>query len=81
MGPRSVPGTCCLFIIRLLTTWFTVDSTNPVEIRSPFRYRSPIVRDELSIVLEVAVKFAQLLQRLAPVFRAPRGQLQILHKE
>jgi len=32
---------CCFLQNRLLTTWFTVDSTNPVAIASPLRYRSP----------------------------------------
>src|SRR5262249_1457866 len=32
---------CCFLQKRLLTTSFTVDSTNPVAIGSPLRYRSP----------------------------------------
>src|SRR5678816_2919659 len=32
---------CCFLQNRLLTTSFTVDSTNPVAIASPLRYRSP----------------------------------------
>src|SRR6266571_9147926 len=32
---------CCFLQNRLLTTSFTVDSTNPVAIGSPLRYRSP----------------------------------------
>src|SRR2546425_1015998 len=32
---------CCFLQNRLLTTSFTVDSTNPVAIASPWRYRSP----------------------------------------
>src|SRR5215471_3076952 len=32
---------CCFVQKRLLTTSFTVDSTNPVAIGSPLRYRSP----------------------------------------
>src|SRR5262245_189838 len=31
---------CCFLQNRLLTTSFTVDSTNPVAIGSPWRYRS-----------------------------------------
>ena len=49
--------------IRLLTTWFTVDSTNPVEIRSPFvPVALPVVGNELLIIPNVAVRFPQLLQ-------------------
>src|SRR5438445_12649161 len=32
---------CCFLQNRLLTTSFTVDSTNPVAIGSPLRYLSP----------------------------------------
>src|SRR5262245_19627485 len=32
---------CCFLQKRLLTTSFTVDSTKPVAIGSPLRYRSP----------------------------------------
>jgi len=36
-APRWLQRICCFFTMRLLTTWFTVDSTNPVLIRSPLR--------------------------------------------
>jgi hypothetical protein len=34
-APFFVQRICCFFTIRLLTTWFTVDSTKPVVIASP----------------------------------------------
>jgi hypothetical protein len=34
-APRLVYCICCFFTMRLLTTWFTVDSTKPVLMRSP----------------------------------------------
>ena len=40
-APLSVHSIGWRFTIRLLTTCFTVDWTNAVEIRSPFRYRWP----------------------------------------
>jgi hypothetical protein len=35
-APRLVHCIYCFFTMRLLTTWFTVDSTKPVLIRSPW---------------------------------------------
>jgi hypothetical protein len=35
-APRLVHCICCFFTMRLLTTWFTVDSTKPVLMRSPW---------------------------------------------
>src|ERR671935_219218 len=40
-APRLLHCIYCFLQKRLLTTWFTVDSTNPVAMASPFRYRSP----------------------------------------
>src|SRR6266851_5982414 len=40
-APRLLHCICCFLQKRLLTTWFTVDSTKPVAIASPLRYRSP----------------------------------------
>ena len=41
MHPSSDHCICWRLQKRLLTTWFTVDSTNLVLIRSPQRQRSP----------------------------------------
>src|SRR6266853_1409579 len=38
-APRLLHCICCFLQKRLLTTWFTVDSTKPVAIASPLRYR------------------------------------------
>jgi hypothetical protein len=35
-APRFVHGICGFFTMRVLTTWFTVDSTKPVRMRSPW---------------------------------------------
>src|SRR5271166_2435334 len=40
-APRSLQRICCFFTNRLLTTWLTADSANPVEMVFPCRYRSP----------------------------------------
>src|SRR5712691_8190834 len=40
-APRFDHCICCFLQNRLLTTWFTVDSTKPVAMASPLRYRSP----------------------------------------
>src|SRR5215813_6314205 len=40
-APSFDHGICCFLQKRLLTTSFTVDSTNPVAIGSPLRYLSP----------------------------------------
>ena len=37
VGAPMAQRICCFFTMRRLTTWFTVDSTNPVLIRSPLR--------------------------------------------
>jgi hypothetical protein len=34
-SPSGIHCICCFFTMRLLTTWFTADSTKPVLIRSP----------------------------------------------
>jgi len=36
-APQGVHCICCFFTMRLLIIWFTVDSTKPVLIVSPFR--------------------------------------------
>src|SRR4051812_24354139 len=40
-APRSLQRICCFFTKRLLTTWLTADSVNPVEMALPCRYRAP----------------------------------------